>query len=43
VCEDATRAEVWVVDDGTVRRFDGAFDDYKAQLIAEVIKEQDEE
>mmetsp|Transcript_22197 Transcript_22197/g.38379 ORF Transcript_22197/g.38379 Transcript_22197/m.38379 type:complete len:499 (-) Transcript_22197:49-1545(-) len=41
VCEDETRSEVWVVEDGTVRKYNGTFEDYKDELIEEIIKEQD--
>ncbi|KAA8498643.1 ABC transporter F family member 4 [Porphyridium purpureum] len=43
VCEDETMSEVWIVDNGTVQRHNGTFEDYKQELIAEVIAEQAEE
>jgi len=43
VCEDETTSEVWVVEDGTVNRFNGSFEDFKEQLIAEVIAEQEQD
>jgi ATP-binding cassette, subfamily F, member 1 len=43
VCDDAERAEVWIVEDGTVEVYDGDFDDYKSELIKEISAEMDED
>ena len=40
VCDDE-RSQVWIVDNGTVTEYDGSFEDYKAELIAEIVQEQD--
>ncbi|CAO2203916.1 unnamed protein product [Urochloa humidicola] len=39
VCEDETRSQIWVVEDGTVNTFDGTFEDYKDELMEEIRKE----
>ncbi|CAI5461695.1 unnamed protein product [Closterium sp. Yama58-4] len=39
VCDDEERAEIWVVDNGTTKKFPGSFEDYKQQLIKEIIAE----
>ena len=36
VCEDEERSEVWVVDNGEIERYDGYFEDYKAELVKEI-------
>ena len=33
VCEDPTRSEVWIVDNGTVTRYEGDFEDYREELL----------
>lgn len=43
LCSDEERSEVWEVDGGTVRRFEGDFEDYKERLIDEIRKEMDDE
>lgn len=43
VCDDAERAEVWIVDDGQVEEYDGDFEDYKNELIKEISAELDED
>ena len=43
VCDDAERAEVWIVEDGQVEHYDGDFDDYKTELIKEIAAELDED
>eukprot|EP00894_Picocystis_sp_ML_P001178 jgi/Pico_ML_1/51695/g266.t1 len=43
VCDDEERAEVWIVDNGTVTRYNGDFEDYRDDLIREIVAEQDEE
>ncbi|GAB4823496.1 hypothetical protein N2152v2_010542 [Parachlorella kessleri] len=43
VCDDAERSEVWLVEDGTVERYDGDFNDYKGDLIKEIAAELDED
>ncbi|KAL6615290.1 hypothetical protein ACP70R_037560 [Stipagrostis hirtigluma subsp. patula] len=42
VCEDESRSEIWVVEDGTVKKYDGTFDDYKDELMEEIKKEVEE-
>ncbi|CAK9217048.1 unnamed protein product [Sphagnum jensenii] len=42
VCEDEERSEIWVVEDGTVRKYPGSFDEYKTELIKEIVAEVDE-
>ncbi|KAL6597904.1 hypothetical protein ACP70R_046709 [Stipagrostis hirtigluma subsp. patula] len=42
VCEDESRSEIWVVEDGTVNKYDGTFDDYKDELMEEIKKEVEE-
>jgi ATP-binding cassette, subfamily F, member 1 len=39
VCEDETRSQIWVVQDGMVYIFDGTFEDYKDELMEEIRKE----
>ncbi|KDD75994.1 hypothetical protein H632_c403p0 [Helicosporidium sp. ATCC 50920] len=43
ISDDAERAEVWVVEDGRVRRYDGDFEDYKNDLIREITADLDDE
>jgi len=43
VCDDAETAEVWIVDNGKVEAYDGDFEDYKDELIAEIAAEMDED
>lgn len=43
VCDDAERAEVWIVDNGEVETYDGDFEDYKDELMAEIAEELDED
>jgi ATP-binding cassette subfamily F protein 1 len=42
VCEDEQRSEIWVVEDGTVNKYDGTFEDYKDELMEEIKKEVEE-
>ncbi|XP_047090846.1 ABC transporter F family member 4 [Lolium rigidum] len=42
VCEDEQKSQIWVVEDGTVEKYDGSFEDYKDELMAEIKKEVDE-
>ncbi|CAN6288908.1 unnamed protein product [Urochloa humidicola] len=42
VCEDEQRSEIWVVEDGTVKKYDGTFEDYKDELMEEIKKEVEE-
>ncbi|WVZ62126.1 hypothetical protein U9M48_011908 [Paspalum notatum var. saurae] len=42
VCEDEQRSEIWVVEDGTVKKYDGTFEDYKDELMEEIRKEVEE-
>ncbi|KAL6615497.1 hypothetical protein ACP70R_037767 [Stipagrostis hirtigluma subsp. patula] len=39
VCEDETRSQIWIVEDGTVSTYDGTFEDYKDELMEEIKKE----
>ena len=43
VCDDAERAEVWIVENGMVEQYDGDFEDYKNELIKEIAAELDED
>lgn len=43
VCDDAERAEVWIVENGEVEQYDGDFEDYKNELIKEIAAELDED
>lgn len=43
VCDDAERAEVWIVENGMVEQYDGDFEDYKSELIKEIAAELDED
>ncbi|KAG2538929.1 hypothetical protein PVAP13_9NG370500 [Panicum virgatum] len=42
VCEDDQRSEIWIVEDGTVKKYDGTFQDYKDELMEEIKKEVEE-
>ncbi|KAL5226470.1 hypothetical protein ABZP36_014735 [Zizania latifolia] len=42
VCDNEQKSEIWVVDDGTVDKFDGTFEDYKDELLEEIKKEVEE-
>lgn len=42
VCEDEEKSETWVVEDGTVRKFPGTFEEYKEELQKEIRAEVDE-
>ncbi|WOK96559.1 hypothetical protein Cni_G05266 [Canna indica] len=42
VCEDEEKSEIWVVEDGTVRKFPGSFEEYKEDLVREIKAEVDE-
>ncbi|XP_062199001.1 ABC transporter F family member 4-like [Phragmites australis] len=42
VCENEQKSEIWVVDDGTVNKYDGTFEDYKDELMEEIKKEVEE-
>lgn len=41
VCDDE-RSQVWIVDKGTVTEYGGSFEDYKDELVKEIVAEQDE-
>ena len=43
VCEDEEAAEVWIVEDGTLKKYQGSFEEYKDELMDEIIAEQDED
>ena len=43
VCDDAERSEVWLVEDGEVERYEGYFEEYKAELVKEIADEMDED
>ncbi|EMS66747.1 ABC transporter F family member 4 [Triticum urartu] len=42
VCADEQKSQIWVVEDGTVSKYDGSFEDYKDELMAEIKKEVEE-
>ncbi|KAH7283642.1 hypothetical protein KP509_34G017600 [Ceratopteris richardii] len=42
MCEDEERSEIWVVDNGVVKRYPGSFEEYKAELQREIRAEVDE-
>ncbi|KAF7024521.1 hypothetical protein CFC21_036855 [Triticum aestivum] len=42
VCDDEEKSQIWVVEDGTVTKYDGSFEDYKDELMAEIKKEVEE-
>ncbi|KAK8941773.1 ABC transporter F family member 4 [Platanthera guangdongensis] len=42
VCEDEEKSEIWVVEEGTVRKFPGSFEDYKEDLLREIKAEVDD-
>ncbi|XP_028762920.1 ABC transporter F family member 4 [Neltuma alba] len=42
VCDDEERSQIWVVEDGTVKFFDGTFEDYKDELLREIKAEVDD-
>ncbi|KAG0561004.1 hypothetical protein KC19_9G029700 [Ceratodon purpureus] len=42
VCEEEENSQVWVVEDGSVRKYPGSFDDYKKELTEEIRAEVDE-
>ncbi|XP_058757315.1 ABC transporter F family member 4-like [Vicia villosa] len=42
VCDDEEKSQIWVVEDGTVRRFPGTFDEYKEDLLKEIKAEVDD-
>ncbi|XP_006650232.1 ABC transporter F family member 4 [Oryza brachyantha] len=42
VCDDEQKSEIWVVEDGTVNKFNGTFEDYKDELLEEIKKEVEE-
>ena len=43
VCDDDERAEVWLVDEGKVEKFDGYFEDYRDSLLKEISAELEED
>ncbi|XP_010931931.1 ABC transporter F family member 4 [Elaeis guineensis] len=42
VCEDEEKSEIWIVEDGTVKKYPGTFEDYKEDLLQEIKAEVDE-
>ncbi|KAL6501436.1 ABC transporter F member 4 [Orobanche gracilis] len=42
VCEDLKRSQIWIVEGGTVRFYDGTFDEYKEDLQKEIKAEVDD-
>ncbi|XP_047340649.1 ABC transporter F family member 4 [Impatiens glandulifera] len=42
VCEDEEKSQIWVVEEGTVRKFPGVFDEYKEELLKEIRAEVDD-
>lgn len=43
LCDDEERAEIWIVDDGTVTKWHSDFEDFRQSLVKEIQAEQDEE
>lgn len=41
VCADEERAEVWLVEDGAVAKYDGYFEDYRDDLLKEISAEME--
>ena len=41
LCEDEERSEVWIVEDGEVKKWGGDFEDYKDSLIQEIKSDLD--
>ena len=39
---DAETSEIWVVDEGTVEKFDGDFQEYREKLYGEIVKRKKE-
>jgi ATP-binding cassette, subfamily F, member 1 len=39
LCANEARSEVWVVQDGAVRKYNGDFEDYRSELIKDIAKE----
>ncbi|ERN13592.1 hypothetical protein AMTRI_Chr06g177730 [Amborella trichopoda] len=42
VCDDEEKSEIWVVENGTVRKFPGSFEEYKDELVREIKAEVDD-
>lgn len=42
VCQEEENSEVWVVEDGSVRKYPDSFDDYKKELTEEIRAEVDD-
>ncbi|ERN01398.1 hypothetical protein AMTR_s00002p00263170 [Amborella trichopoda] len=42
VCEDEEKTEIWVVENGTVRKFPRSFEEYKDELVREINAEVDD-
>lgn len=42
VCEDEEKSEIWVVEEGTVSKFPGSFEEYKEDLLREIKAEVDD-
>ncbi|CAN4081435.1 unnamed protein product [Withania somnifera] len=42
VCDDEERSEIWIVENGTVEKFPGTFEEYKAELVREIREEVDD-
>ncbi|XP_050383373.1 ABC transporter F family member 4-like [Argentina anserina] len=42
VCDDEERSQIWIVEDGTVEKFDRSFEEYKDELQKEIKAEVDE-
>uniref|UniRef100_A0A6T6CA71 Probable ATP-dependent transporter ycf16 n=1 Tax=Compsopogon caeruleus TaxID=31354 RepID=A0A6T6CA71_9RHOD len=40
--DDELRTEIWVVDDGTVTKYPGSFEDFREDLIREIQEEQED-
>lgn len=42
VCDDEEKSEIWVVEEGSVRKFPGTFEEYKEELQREIKAEVDD-
>jgi len=42
VCADEERSEVWIVEDGKLKFYKGTFEDYRDELIREIVAEMEE-
>ncbi|EEF35151.1 ATP-dependent transporter, putative [Ricinus communis] len=42
VCNDEERSEIWIAENGTVRKFPGSFEEYKEEILWEIKTEVDD-